>query len=307
MVTSSATTALTSITAPPKGPPTLEVNSPEDGETVTQRSKLFFGSVERGCTVTAKGGYEAIVPEPYPQAPTDAPSQWWLILELTPGGNTFTFTASCPSAASTQVELTVTYDPKPFVFYDQIELRGDGLGLIDFGDPAEEALERLISVLGPPGHEYSCVPEYDMDSCLYGHPAEDYYAEAHWQLHDGVGLTVTFSDWHLFRDDGVPHFDAWYLTHMDMLYGFHGMARSMPFDIRSPLATSAGIAIGATVSDLQDAYGGDLSLPNTADECTGQFEFSIKSAPGLGGAVCGDPTDPEARICIINAGQRSSC
>lgn len=297
----------TSTTAPPKDPPTLEVNWPEAGETVTQRSKLFIGSAERGCTVTAMGGYEATVREPYPQAPADAPRQWWLILELTPGENTFTFTAVCPPAASTQVELTVTYDPKPFVIYDQIELRSDGLGLIDFGDPAEEALERLISVLGPPDTEYSCVPEYEMDSCLFGHPAEDYYAEAHWQLSDGVGLTVTFSDWHLFRGDGVPHVDAWYLTHMDMLYGFHGMAISMPFDIRSPFTTSEGIGIGATVANLQDAYGGDLSLPNTASDCTGQFEFSIKNAPGLGGVVCGDPTDPETRICMFNAGQGSSC
>lgn len=297
----------TSTTAPPKEPPTLEVNWPEAGETVTQQSKLFFGSVEQGCSVTATGGYEANAHESYPQAPADAPSQWWLILELTPGENAFTFTASCPSTASTQVELTVLYDPKPFVFYDQIELRDDGLGLIDFGDPSEKALEQLISVLGPPDTEYSCVPEDDLDSCLYGHPAQDYYAEAHWHLNDGIGLTVTFSDWHLFRDDEVPHVDAWYLTHMDMIHGFHGISLSMPFDIRSPFTTGEGLGIGATVANLQDAYGGDLSLPNTADECTGQFEFRIKSAPGLGGVVCGDPTEPESRICIINAGTRSSC
>jgi hypothetical protein len=82
-------------------PPALQVLSPKDGATVTNRVVEFSGVTERGASV-ASGPYDA---------DTDGDGDWVLNLVLAPGANGATFTARDAAGNETTVRIVVNYDP----------------------------------------------------------------------------------------------------------------------------------------------------------------------------------------------------
>jgi hypothetical protein len=81
-------------------PPALQVLSPKDGATVTQRIIEFTGVTERGAEVFSG---------PF-QAETDAAGDWAINLVLAPGANGASFTARDAAGNETSVRIVVNYD-----------------------------------------------------------------------------------------------------------------------------------------------------------------------------------------------------
>lgn len=82
-------------------PPALQVQSPEDGATVTSPVVTFSGVAERGAEVFS-GPYEA---------ESDADGKWAVRLVLAPGENGALITARDAAGNETAEHIVVTYDP----------------------------------------------------------------------------------------------------------------------------------------------------------------------------------------------------
>ncbi|MEA3510011.1 MAG: hypothetical protein U9R51_01110, partial [Actinomycetota bacterium] len=80
-------------------PPAIQVLSPKDGATVTNRVIEFTGVAERGAEVFS-GPFEAEVDN----------GEWSINLVLAPGANGATFTARDAAGNEATVRITVTYD-----------------------------------------------------------------------------------------------------------------------------------------------------------------------------------------------------
>jgi hypothetical protein len=204
----------TAPTTPAPTPPELAVTDPRPGSVVTSRAFRFVGTVEPGVELTAGGG------DPVQVA---ADGTWSTVLLLDPGPNLVRFLAANEGGPAC-VELAVHYEPP-------IELRGDGLGVVDFGRPTEEALDVLEATLGPPSRS-----------------DEGFYRYWHW---DRLGLTVAFDAGSFYRGDAVEHFMAW------SVWGEPAVA----------LLTSEGIGLGDDHAALVAAHGEHVSDPVAHDEC----------------------------------------
>lgn len=99
--TTTTETAVARTAAADTTPPALQVLSPKDGSTVTDRVVVFKGATERGATVSS-GPYDA---------DTDAEGNWSLKLVVAPGANGASFTARDTAGNETTVRVVVTYDP----------------------------------------------------------------------------------------------------------------------------------------------------------------------------------------------------
>lgn len=192
-----------------------------------------------------------------------------------------TSSVSSVSSVSSEVGSTETFAPPA-----ALTLIGDGLGVVPFGEPVDSALPLLVEALGEPSS----------DSTVRG------------AMPDGLGgddttvrlvefgqLSVTFTDWPYFRDDGVLHLVRW------ILFDFDGTGTS-------DLSTPEGITLGSTVDDLRTAFGDGLLLPSTPDECTGGWYFVVGELPrGLRGTLDGPTTDGSSSVVFLTAGAQSSC
>ena len=141
---------------------------------------------------------------------------------------------------------------------DLAVLRSDGLGSVDFGEPAEEALTSLIDMLGPPdGDTVSSDPE-----CVL---AIQQTRTVQW---DTVGLRVLFTDWPgSYELPPAPlHFASWTLE-----------PTSAP---PTQLATPDGIRIGSTAAEVR-------SLPNSSPMIPDVNQWGFRIADDTG-AVSGD-------------------
>jgi hypothetical protein len=196
-------------------------------------------------------------------------------------------TASTISPDSTSTETTSpaatstpsTVEPSPTV---GLVLRSDGLGVAGFGEPVDTALPELTSAVGSPPTG---------DSTTTGEMPQGFGGTAVRFVVFGR-LTVIFSDGDYYRDDGVMHFAGWTLAGTDP----------------SELATPEGITLGSTVDDLRTAFGDQLRLPPTPDECSGDWLFGVgPSELGFEGALSGPPTDGSSSVTRLSAGAQSSC
>ena len=128
-------------------------------------------------------------------------------------------------------------------------LRGDGLGAVSFGDPADEVVAVLTATLGPPDRDgVSTEPD-----CVF---AIEQTRAAFWE---SVGLQVLFTDWP-GADDLTPvplQFATWILS-------------SKP-----ALASSDGIGIGSTASDVRSLPNSSPMIPNVT-----QWGFAISDGTG---------------------------
>ena len=176
-----------------------------------------------------------------------------------------------------------------------ITLRANGLGVVSFGEPAEDAMATMASVLGPPDREVVVDPVAEQDPMPYGYAAERYFRLSGW---DGPGLYLVFSDSNYYRDDGVPHFVGWGVT-------------------RPGLETEVGIGVGSRVADLVGAYGDNVTLPDSfLDECAGGWTFRVEPADlpdaddyyaSMHGELDEDPRDVLSRVTRLHGGATSSC
>jgi len=82
-------------------PPQLNVTSPDDGDTVTDRLVLFTGTSEPGATVRSG---------PFP-AEMDDDGSWSLLLTMSEGLNGAKLTATDAAGNTTSLRLVITYDP----------------------------------------------------------------------------------------------------------------------------------------------------------------------------------------------------
>ncbi|MCL1599516.1 MAG: transglycosylase SLT domain-containing protein [Actinomycetia bacterium] len=106
--TATSSTQAPTTTAAPKAPksdttpPAIKVASPGDGDTVTQRTVTFKGTVEKGATVSS-GPYAADVNDD---------GTWSIRLVVVDGANGATFTATDKAGNSASVRIIVYYEEK---------------------------------------------------------------------------------------------------------------------------------------------------------------------------------------------------
>jgi hypothetical protein len=161
-------------------------------------------------------------------------------------------------------------------------LLNDGLGDVRFGEPADTALPLLIDVLGRQPTD---------DSTSTGDLPQGFSGTAVRFVTFGP-LTVIISDGTYYRDDGVMHFAGW------------SLAGTGP----SELATPQGVTLGATVEELQSAFGDQLHLPTELSPCTDTWLFSVgPSELGFEGDLSDPPNDGSSSVTRLAAGAQSSC
>ncbi len=204
---------------------------------------------------------------------------------------------SVPSVAPSSTEATAptevavsTVTPTTTGAGSSLVLRGDGLGDFDFGTPTAVVMETLVEVLGTPspGEEYP----------YGGHPLRHVY----W---DDVGLSVIFSDYEFYRDDGVEHLAGW----------GHG-----PKPTGEPkaggaiwrLRTAEGIGIGSTLTDIQATYGDLLVLEDAPCDGPPTLAYLITADPDdvrfrLFFYFDRETSDPAAQIAALAAGAGPGC
>jgi hypothetical protein len=179
-----------------------------------------------------------------------------------------TFRGTDGAGITDRLSISVAYEPP-------IELRGDGLGIVDFGTPMEQAIEVLTSVLGPPTDE-----------------SESFF---HYRTWDSLGLTVAFDDYGFYRTDGIEHLVAW------SLWGDPAVA----------LRSSAGVGLSATYAELVAAHGDVVGEQIPGDDCMPEW-FVWLNDPGsdikLRVLVSFDGPPAEAgRIVFMHSGASEGC
>lgn len=113
-----------------------------------------------------------------------------------------------------------------------VVLRNDGLAVADFGDPDTALMPTLLDVLGVPGWDLTATMTYECEegSC------DGRERSVTWWSADEATFRVRFE-----QTDGALEFIAWELSGYDSRRGVS-------------LATSEGVALGSTASELLAAY-----------------------------------------------------
>ncbi len=177
-----------------------------------------------------------------------------------------------------------------------IQLRPDGLGVVDFGDAVDDVVGTIIELLGPPESDWIAVPPWSQGGSCFsasgGFGCEDYFRSVSW----GRGaVQLVFSDLHGFGDR--PAFVGWSLG---------------PGDIR--LRTDEGLGVGSSVADVERVYGDEVQWswdrPYGADFTIGR-ELMISgwiegTVPSEGQDREGFVPDPRSRIEMLSAGAQGT-
>jgi hypothetical protein len=157
-----------------------------------------------GLLAACAGGEEATTP-----------SSTFLVTTSVPTTSTSTTVPLTPT--STAATTTTTTLPGNYI------LRADGIGPVDFGTPADEALA-FVPLLGPPDRTY--------DSYSDCYPSVELVQALEW---DAWNLRLVFTDWGGTHETPVAtslHLSGW--------------------DVTGPgLKTADGLGWGSTVSDLR--------------------------------------------------------
>ncbi len=142
------------------------------------------------------------------------------------------------SSADTTTTTTTTTLPEP----EPVELRADGLGVADLGDPVDDVVAALTEALGPPDRDTGWVPSVgEVGTC--------------------PGSTVRLIGWEaldvLAGDTGPGG------TRVAHTWRYGPVEGDGPVD----LATSSGFTVGSTVAELRAATDGSVVV--TPDEVFG--------------------------------------
>lgn len=146
-----------------------------------------------------------------------------------------TATTAGPGTTSSTTSSTTSVDESPA---PEIELRGDGLGVVDLGAAPEVAIAAVSDELGEPTRDTG----WDSASSSYGTCPGERVRGVEW---DHLAL--------LFTDGTTPygrgeHFFAWRVS-----------------GAPPALGTAKGLGFGATVADAEELYPGEVEVTE-ADE-----------------------------------------
>ena len=146
-----------------------------------------------------------------------------------------------------------------------VTLEGDGIGAFRFGAAPDEVIAGLTLRWGPPDGDTGWATAA---SSPFGPCPGSVVRGVNWR-----GFTVLFSDGATpLGATGTRHFFTW-------LYEVDDPARPAPDPggNRPPLRTTTGVSVGATVRDLQTAYGDRLQL---FDEPPDGPQFGVRTSEG---------------------------
>lgn len=231
-------------------------------------------------------------------------------------------TTTSETATSTTTTITSPAKATPTtVLFDGLVLRGDGLGVVSFGDSMRQVMVVLTEHLGAPSYDdivdaatVSSVSGGDsgFNACqsVTGYPCFDYARFVGW---GNVGLLVVFAD--LTTNEAANPGDSDSLAQVPPNfrgYSYGGGETGASFH------TIQGITAGSSIAQLL-ALGDQVRF--WADDCPEAVAFAIAEEPEAdNGAIRGriDGTDwdsfrdsgylnPGATVRSLEAGARGSC
>lgn len=192
------------------------------------------------------------------------------------------------------VATAETIDPE--IGRGMIELRADGLGLVDFGDSVEEVVDLLTALFGPVSSDWEVPPVPTSQECFKatGYSCDDYFRVVAW---DQVGLSALFSDQVYLRTsndppfvpDGFPHFAGW------LVEGGTG----------ARLTTPERISVGSSVQELREVYGEEALGFSTCQVEPPIGWYVVFS--GYRGYLSGDQSNPDVVLTGLRSGIRPNC
>lgn len=150
----------------------------------------------------------------------------------------------------------------------ELTLRPDGLGIVNLGDPEQEAYDTLTAAFGSPTSDAT------EPGCAEGNVRFLQWGNLFVSMLQGTVAAYTYTD----------------------------QGQALP-DLASEPLTPEGIGIGSTVSDLQAAYGDQLTMQYVEYGDLGD-QFQVGDGTGLNGSISGQgPSDVVLsiganRICI---------
>lgn len=249
------------------------------------------------------------------------------IIDLSPStsevatSTTTVLTTTTPVVTTTTIAATATAPTTTTEPIAGLVLRGDGLGVVSFGDPMDQAMVVLTEHLGAPSYDdivdaatVSSVSGGDsgFNACqsVTGYPCFDYARFVGW---DTVGLLVVFAD--LTTNEAANPGDSDNLAQVPPNlrgYSYGGV------DTGTSFHTPQGITAGSSVAQLL-ALGDQVRF--WADDCPEAVAFAItEEPPADDGTIRGrmDGTDwdafrdsghlnPGATVRSLEAGARGSC
>jgi hypothetical protein len=231
--------------------------------------------------------------------------------EATPTTTSATTTkvVTTTTVAATTTTTTTTEPIAGFV------VRGDGLGMVSFGDPMSQVMVVLTEHLGAPSND-DAIDAADVSSAsggdsgfnacqsVTGYPC---FAYARFVAWDTAGLSVAFMD--VTVNEGAEPGGGLVQGSPNLRgYGYWGYSAQTP----------QGLTVGSTVAELE-SLGGLVTYGS--DACGDSVGFTVDDPdPENGGPIMGELygvdwqtfvetgyVDPVATVGNIHAGARSSC
>lgn len=188
-----------------------------------------------------------------------------------------TTTSTEDTTTTTTTEDTTTTTSLAF---EVLVLRGDGLDLVDFGQPAEVVHSALTALLGPPDEDSGWI---EAGSSPFGVCPGTVVRGVRWET-----LQVLFTDGETEWASDIPHF----FSYVDSVF----------FEDATPLGftTDREIGLGSTRAELEAAYGEEVEI--FVDEVFGVlFRIDVPEPALLWGDLADEQVD--APITLVRGGQ----
>ena len=182
-------------------------------------------------------------------------------------------TATSPSS-TTSSETGAGTSPTGKPATGSVTLRGDGLGVVNFGQDADAVIPVLETLIGSP-------------PTAPGSQA-DWVEFVGW---DDLGLFVGFDTPAAESYSGASRFVAW---------EYYGSDRGTTF------VTAEGAGVGTALSELQALYGDRLEVSTVLDECVSGTAYPIVLGGNIYGTLDRVPAD-DARVNVLRAGVGVGC
>jgi hypothetical protein len=131
-------------------------------------------------------------------------------------------------------------------------LRGDGLGVVDFGADPDAAVAAVVAELGDPAHDTGWEPS----SSTYGTCPGDRIRGVEWG-----GLVLLFTDGDTAEGTG-EHFFTWRVN-----------------GAPPPVATATGLGFGATARDAEELYPGKVERVPAEEPFPAFLEIEAEGGP----------------------------
>jgi hypothetical protein len=170
-------------------------------------------------------------------------------------------------------------EPAAPALEESISLRPDGLGIVAFGTPADQALAALEGLIGSP-------PAGECDRA-------DWVVYREWP-DLGLAIGVSLPGWEQY--DGVSRFVGW----------VYSGAASGPL-----LTTPEGVTVGTTLAELRAAYGDALVVHDDEPYCDGgSWSFNVLR-PGTDDLALtgffGEPPTEDSEVGMLRVGLSPGC